>query len=65
MTVLNKYGNELDFDSVVQFMDDDLREYLHGELAPCEPQVFYDEYCKMHKEKFGETFFTEDDNITW
>lgn len=65
MTVSNKYGQKLDFEAVVQFMDDEIREYLHGELAPCEPQYFYEKYCEEHKKKYGEEFLTEEKNIVW
>jgi hypothetical protein len=46
-------------------MDDEIREYLHGELAPCEPQYFYEKYCEEHKKKYGEEFLTEEKNIVW
>ena len=66
MTILNKYGKELDFVVVVQYMDDEIVEYLHAELAPCDPQYFYEAYCTEHYKKFGEMFFTEEgENITW
>ena len=35
-------------------MDDDIREQVHAELAPCTPQAFFDRYCKRHKERYGE-----------
>lgn len=35
-------------------MDDDLREDIHIDLAPCTEQEFFDEYAKKHEEKFGE-----------
>ena len=64
--VLNKHGKELDFESVVQFMDGEIMEYLHAELSPCSLQLFYEAYCVEHKIKFGEHFFTEEgENITW
>lgn len=44
------------FDAAVALMDDDLREELHAELAPCGKQEFFDEYCRRHQEKFGEEF---------
>ncbi len=65
INITNKYGQELDFEAVTQYMDDDIREYLHGELAPCSPQYFYDMYVKMHKQVYDEEFFTEGENITW
>lgn len=49
-------GNIVDFDAAVNLMDDDIREELHQELAPCTNQEFIDEYIKRHREKFGEEF---------
>ncbi|MEN2980963.1 hypothetical protein P7L78_19010 [Tistrella bauzanensis] len=37
-------------------MEDDLREELHAEMAPCDPQVFVDAYIAAHKARFGEDF---------
>lgn len=54
MTVKNFYGTEIDFDVAVTYMDDDIREQLHRELAPCTEQEFFDNYCKAHKAKFDE-----------
>ena len=65
ITIKNKYGQKLDFDAVTKYMDKYIREYLHGELAPCSPQFFYDEYCDLHLKIFNEEFFTEGENITW
>lgn len=33
-------------------MDDDLRENLHKEIAPCSQQIFYIIYCMCHEKKF-------------
>lgn len=33
-------------DNIATYMDDDIREDLHFRLAPCEPKVFLQEYCK-------------------
>nr|AHF24278.1 hypothetical protein [uncultured bacterium Contig1770] len=49
-------GQVLDMETVAHYMDRDLAEDLHFELAPCEPQDFYEEYCKRHKERFDEEF---------
>ncbi len=45
------------YETVVHYMDDDIRE----ELSRCadifwHPQMFTDEYCHRHKEEFGEEF---------
>lgn len=54
MYVTNDYGVQIDFDAAVNLMDDDLREELHAELAPCDKQEFFDAYAKAHQERFGE-----------
>lgn len=63
--IKNKHGQELDFEVVTNYMDDSIREYLHGELSPCSPQFFYDNYVWMHLLVFGKEFFTESRNIVW
>lgn len=55
--VQDKDGRTVDYDAAVELMDDDLREQLHMEMAPCTNQEFYDAYVKAHAEKFnGEKF---------
>lgn len=50
-------GCEVDFDACVSLMDDEIREELHAEMAPCTEQEFLDAYVKRHAEKFdGEVF---------
>jgi len=49
-------GEIYNIDDIAIYMDNDIREKLHAELAPCEPQKFVDRYAEEHKEKFGETF---------
>lgn len=63
--ITNKHGVELSFELVTQYMDNEIREYLHGELSPCSPQFFYIMYCKMHNTVKGEEFITERENIVW
>lgn len=52
--VINDYGVLVDYDTAVLLMDDELREDIHRELAPCTDQEFFNEYAKRHAEKFGE-----------
>lgn len=52
--VINEYGVIVDYDTAVLLMDDDLREDIHRDLAPCTDQEFLNEYAKRHAEKFGE-----------
>lgn len=46
--------NEVVYSAAVSLMDDDLREQIQQELAPCSRQQFMDAYVKAHREKFGE-----------
>ena len=49
-------GELVDFEECVMRMDDDLREEIHEDMAPCGEQEFLDEYIRRHAEKFGEEF---------
>lgn len=49
-------GNLVDFDAAVNMMDDEIREKLHNELAPCPDQEFMDAYAEAHEAKFNERF---------
>ena len=49
-------GEMVNFDVAVILMDDDIREEVHREMAPCSEQEFMDAYAKAHHEKYGETF---------
>lgn len=42
-----------DYEDAVVLMDDEIREELHAEMAPCSEQDFFDAYCMRHSEKFG------------
>lgn len=46
-------------------MDDEIREDLAAEMAPCEDQEFFDAYCKRHAEKFGDEFEPNKANGQW
>jgi hypothetical protein len=37
-------------------MDDDIREAVHMEFAPCSARFFLEEYRRRHLAKFGEEF---------
>lgn len=63
--VINQYGKPLNFDSAVNLMDDDIREQLNDELAPCTNQVFFDAYVKAHAEKFSERWILDNPNPVW
>ena len=50
VTVENGYGVELDFDAVVNLMDDDIREEVHAEGID-DPQEFWDRYVELYNER--------------
>lgn len=56
MKVINQNGAEIDFEVAVSLMDDEIREDLNRELAPCSEQKFFSAYEKAHEEKYGEEF---------
>jgi hypothetical protein len=53
MKVTNQYGVELDFDTAVSLMDDELREEVHA-LGIDDEQRFLETYEILHRERFGE-----------
>ena len=55
-SVINDYGSEITFAVAVSLMDDEIREELHREIAPCTDQEFFDAYCAAHEAKCGEEF---------
>ena len=56
MEVKDYYGNDVNFEAAANLMDDELREELHMELAPCSEQEFFDAYAEAHMKKFNEEF---------
>jgi len=49
-------GHEVDMDAAVNLMDDNIRDSLHGIMAPCGDQEFIDAYCAAHRDKYGIEF---------
>lgn len=49
-------GESQDYEAAVNLMDDDLREEVHADLAPCTDQQFIEEYARRHEQRFGEPF---------
>lgn len=50
-----RYGEKLDLDdglweAIVGYMDDDIRENVHFDLAPCSEEEFLNEYVKRDPE---------------
>ena len=48
--------DRIPLDSLARYMDDDLREQAHVELAPCSDLEFLVRYLELHEEMFGEEF---------
>ena len=55
-TVWNFYGKEIDFEVAANYMDDEIREYLHNSIAPCSEQYFFNQYAAEHEIRFNETW---------
>lgn len=52
-----RYGNKMvDYEEAEFYMDDEIREELHAEIAPCTDQEFFDEYIKRHEAKYEDDF---------
>lgn len=54
MKVINKCGTSINFDVAVTLMDEQLKEEIHNEIAPCTEQSFFNEYERRHEKKYGE-----------
>lgn len=64
--IKNQHGVEIDMEAAANnMMDDDLREKLHAELAPCTKQKFFSAYAKAHLKKFGEEWELNKANPVW
>jgi hypothetical protein len=42
--------SNMDWDIIVSMMDDDIREQVHSELAPCTEEAFLTRYLELAKE---------------
>jgi hypothetical protein len=63
--VTNKNGYELDYESAVQYMNDDIREQLHNELSPCTEQEFFTAYENEHEKVYNEEWVLSASNPQW
>ena len=54
MKVINKNGTAIDFDVAVSMMDDNIRELVCAEYAPCTEQEFFTAYENAHEMMLGE-----------
>ena len=44
------------WESIVNLMDDEIRESVHSDIAPCSERAFLYEYMTRHFEKYGKPF---------
>lgn len=49
---MKRYGEEFELtqkimDTIASYMDDEIRETVHHELAPCEPEEFLKRYLEL------------------
>ena len=44
------------YSAAVNLMDDEIREELHRELAPCSDEEFLEAYMEAHERKYGIPF---------
>ncbi len=57
MLVVNKRTGQVEeFTTFEHYMDDELRERVAWELAPCSDEDFMDRYVNLHYEIFAEEF---------
>ena len=62
MKVINMNGTEINYESAVELMDDEICESLNFEIAPCTEQEFFTAYEKAHAEKYGEEWELSKEN---
>ena len=60
--VININGAEIYYDAAVALMDEEIREDIHRELAPCSEQEFFTAYEAAHAAKYGEDWELSKDN---
>ena len=58
MTVYGRPITQKDMDIIGTYMDDDIRETVHAELAPCSPEEFISRYLELDPD-FEELLKTE------
>lgn len=52
---MKRFGEEFNLtqemmDDIAVYMDDEKREKVHSDLAPCEPEQFLQRYCELDGE---------------
>lgn len=63
--VTNMNGTEIYYNAAVLLMDDEIRETLHKDLAPCTDQDFFSAYEKAHLKKYGEVWILSQADPTY
>lgn len=63
MNVINMNGAEINFESAVVYMDDEIRESICGTVET--EQGFFTAYEKAHADKFGEEWELSKANPCW
>lgn len=43
-------------ETLANYMDNELREQVHQELAPCSDEEFLTRYLELHQTKYGQEF---------
>jgi len=67
-TIVNRAGKRFTIDQwsvIVNMMDDDIREELHHELAPCTEQEFFTAYENAHENRLGMEWELSKQNPQW
>lgn len=54
MKTVNYEGSNYDYDIIVGYMNDEIREDLHAKLSPCTEQEFFDAYMESDPEFMNE-----------
>ena len=62
MMVINMNGTEINYETAVELMDDEICESLNFEIAPCTEQEFFTAYEEAHIEKYGEEWELSKEN---
>lgn len=52
-------GKQVSFKACVGYMDDEIRERLHFDIAPCTDQEFLDAYERAHFDKYLTEFLKD------
>ena len=64
-TVKNEHGIEFKMDAVLNMMDLELNQELHGQYNFDNDQELFDTYAKAYEEKFGEEWELAKPNPIW